>query len=131
MTQVSRQWRTGAYRVGVAAGRLSRVPEPAERLDRARDGVLAEPLIADVARGDDAAAPLLLDQHAGRRGVLVLVEIDDRDVGALFRAADRDRAADAAVAAGDQRGLALSLPAARYSRISERGLGTMSERRPG
>ena len=53
--------------------------------------------------------PCVLDQALGRLGVLVLVEVDDRDVGALLGEGDRDRAADAAVAAGDQRDLAVEL----------------------
>ena len=44
-------------------------------------------------------------------GVLVLVEVDDRDVGALLGEDDRDGAADAAVAAGDERDLAAQLAA--------------------
>jgi hypothetical protein len=39
----------------------------------------------------------------------MVVEVDDRNVGALLGEADRDRAADPAVATGDQRGPALEL----------------------
>ena len=61
--------------------------------------------IGDIARQENAAAPFLLDRALGLLGVLVLVEIGDRDVGALAREQHRDRAADAGIAAGDQRHL--------------------------
>ena len=49
-------------------------------------------------------------------GVVLFVEVDDRDVGALARECDGDRAADAAVAAGDQGSPALELAAAAVLR---------------
>jgi hypothetical protein len=73
------------------AGIVDQQVESAERLDRTRDRVLAERLVADVARDDDAAAALLLDQRPGRRGIFMVVEVDDRNVGALLGEADRDR----------------------------------------
>ena len=57
--------------------------------------------IGDVAGDQDAAAPFLLDRALGFLGVLVLVEIDDRDIGAFAREQHRHRAADAGIAAGD------------------------------
>src|SRR5690606_7270512 len=45
--------------------------------------------------------------------VAVLAQVDDGDVGALAREQHGDGAADAGVAAGDQRGPALELAAAR------------------
>ena len=73
---------------------------------------LAERRVLDVA-GDQQAAPAFgLDAALGLRGVLVLVEVDDRDVGALAREQHRHRAADAGVAAGDERRHALELAAA-------------------
>ena len=69
-------------------------------------------LVAEVARDRDAAPILRLDPALGRAGVVVLVEVEDRDVGPLLGETDRDRAADAAVAAGDQRGLAGELAGA-------------------
>ena len=86
--------------------------EPAEGLDGAREGLAAERLVADVAGDREAAPPLFLDQLPGRAGVGVLVEIDDRDLGALLGEADRDRPADPAVAAGDQGDLAGELAGA-------------------
>ena len=53
----------------------------------------------------DAAAAFLLDRALGLLGVLVLVEIGQRDVGALAGEQHRHRPADAGVAAGDQRNL--------------------------
>ncbi len=77
--------------------------EPAERLHGLRDRGLAEFRIGDVARQQDAAAPFVLDRALGFVGVLVLVEIGDRDVGAFAGEQHRDRAADAGIAAGDER----------------------------
>jgi hypothetical protein len=74
------------------AGVVDQQVELAERLDGARDRVLAERLVADVARDGQAAAALLLDQRLGRGRILMLVEIDDRDVRALLGEPDRDRA---------------------------------------
>ena len=54
--------------------------------------------------------PSLLDEPPGLLGVLVLVEVDDGDVGALLGEGDRDGAADAAVAAGDQGAPAFQAP---------------------
>ena len=72
----------------------------------------AEALVADVARDRDARRPSSSISARVERGVVVLVEIEDRDVGALLGEADRDRAADPAVAAGDQRDLARELAGA-------------------
>ena len=74
--------------------------------------LLAESLVADVAGELDRLAALVGDQTHGFLGVLVLLEIDDGDLGAFARHGDRDRAADAAVAAGDQRHLVLEPAAA-------------------
>ena len=75
----------------------------------------------------------------GDARVLVFVEVDDRDVGAFAREQHRDGAADAGVAAGDQRDLALELAAAfvvrRFEARRERevafqaGFGEMLRRR--
>ena len=66
--------------------------------------------VGDVARQQEAARALGLDRLARRLGVVVLVEIDDRDVGAFARVQDGDGAADAGIAAGDERDLARSFP---------------------
>ena len=79
--------------------------ELAELLHRLLHRVLAEFRIGDIARQQNAAAAFLLDGPLGLLGVLVLVEIGDRDVGALARKEHGHRAADAGVAAGDQRDL--------------------------
>ena len=67
----------------------------------ALDRLPAEHLVADVAREQERAAALVLDQARGLLRVVVLLQIEDRDQRALARHRDRDRAADAAVAAGD------------------------------
>ena len=79
--------------------------ELAEFLDGLLDRVLAEFGVGDIAGEENAAAAFLLDSLLGLLGVLVLVEIGERDVGALAREEHRDRAADAGIAAGDQRHL--------------------------
>src|SRR5690606_40108511 len=94
---------------GLLAGMVDQEVEPAERLDRAGDCVPAERLVAYVAGEGDAAAARFLDQCLGRCRIIVLVQIEDGDVGPLLGEADRDRTADAAVAPGDQRGHAVEL----------------------
>ena len=82
--------------------------EPAELLDRLLDAALAERLVADIARDLDARrGPRSRPARSVSSASLCSFEIDDRDVSALARHGDRDGAADAAVAAGDQRDLAL------------------------
>ena len=75
----------------------------------ALDRLPAEHLVADVAREQEALAALRLDQARGFLRVVVFLQIEDRDQRALARHRDRDRAADAAVAAGDDRDLVLEL----------------------
>ena len=57
--------------------------------------------IADVAGDQDDLASLALHQRLDLGGILVLVQIGDDDVGTFPGIGDRDRAADAAVATGD------------------------------
>src|SRR5262245_50166969 len=52
-------------------------------LHRALDGLRAKRGRADVARLREGTAPLALDEARGLARVLVLLEIEDRDVGAL------------------------------------------------
>src|SRR5690606_6154259 len=54
-------------------------------------------------------AALGLDVALHLLGVGVLLQVDDRDVGALLGEVQRHGASDAAIAAGDQRHLALEL----------------------
>jgi hypothetical protein len=65
--------------------------------------------VADVAGDGQALAPGGLDVALRFLGVLVLVLVEDHHVGALLGEADGDRAADAAVAAGDDGALAREL----------------------
>ena len=69
-----------------------------------------------------ALRALLLDDLAGLLGVVMLAQIEDRDVGALAGEQHRDRPADAAVGAGDQRDLALEPAGSRIARLPV-GLG--------
>src|SRR5690606_28301309 len=52
---------------------------------------------------------MLLDLGGRHLGVVVLVEVDDGHVGTLHGEVDRDGSADPAIAAGDERHLALEL----------------------
>src|SRR5690606_8203407 len=83
----------------------------------------AEALIADVA-GDQQAAPALgLHQALGFVGILPLVEEDDADIRPLAREKDRHRPPDAAVAAGNQRHLAIELATALVLAAFSPGFG--------
>ncbi len=57
--------------------------------------------VFDVAREQDGFAAGILDQALGLLGVLMLAEIGDQHVCALARKRDGHRAADAAIASGD------------------------------
>ncbi len=83
--------------------------ELAEFLDGAPDHIGADPALADVAGDGEAAPPLVLDRPLGHRRVLVLVEIEDGDIGALAGEQHRHRPADAGIAAGDDRHRILQL----------------------
>ena len=74
-------------------------------------------LVADVAGEGDRPAPLLLDDLAGLGRVVMLAQIGNGDVGAFAREQRGDRAADAAVGAGDQRDLALEAAGTREARL--------------
>ena len=78
--------------------------------DCSADCVPAEGFGADVAGdGQAAAASSRLDPPLGLLGVLVLVEVDDRDVGTFPGKRDGGGPADPAVAAGDDGDLVLEL----------------------
>ena len=99
------------------AGVVDEDVEPAELIDGLLHRLLAELLVADVAGNGDRLAPFLLDDLLGLGGVVMLAQIDDGDVRAFAREQRGDRAADAAVAAGDQRHLALQPAGARIARL--------------
>src|SRR4029079_17460339 len=99
--------------VGVLlAGIVDENVEPAQLVDRLADGSLAELLVADVAGDRDRLAPLLLDNLPGPGGVVMFAQVKDGDVGAFTGEQRRDRSADAAVGAGDERHLVLQSPGA-------------------
>src|SRR3954462_7132369 len=64
----------------------------------------------DVAGDQHTATPGLLHPAPGFLRVLVLIEVADQQVRAFARERDGDRAADAAVTAGDDRHLVLETP---------------------
>src|SRR5690606_29157022 len=90
-------------RVELERGVVDEDVDPAELVDDPLHGIVAEGRVAHVARDGEAAPPLLLHRAPGLLGVLVLAEVEDGDVGSLTREEDEDRAADARVAAGDDR----------------------------
>src|ERR1044071_9311235 len=92
------------------------VDEDVERsifVDRLLHGGATEIRIAHVAGDEETAAAFVAFDDALRffRVDLLDVEVDDRDVRAFAREQHRDRAADAGVAAGDDRDFALELAA--------------------
>ena len=76
------------------------------------DRPLAELAVLHVAGNDHAASTFGFDVLLGVPGVVMLVEIDDADVGAFAGEEDRHRAPDARVAAGHDRRHPLELAAA-------------------
>jgi hypothetical protein len=93
--------------VGVLlAGVVDEDVEPAELVHRLGDDRVAMGFLAKVAGYRDRAAALGLDDAPGLGGVVMLAQIGNGDVGALAREQGGDRAADAAVGAGDDRDLA-------------------------
>ncbi|PAV74130.1 hypothetical protein WR25_09724 [Diploscapter pachys] len=107
--------------------------DPAERLHRLGDHGAALIGLRQVARDQYRLPPLRLDQRLGRLGIVMFVEIGDQHVGALARKGQGDRAADAAVAAGDDRLLAGKAPGALVARFAMVGarvhvLGTAGDR---
>ena len=102
----------------------------AERLERGGDDLAAVRGVRDIAVDQHGLAAGLLHQRGGVLGVVVLVEVGDQHVGALAGVGDRHRPSDAAVAAGDHRGLAGQLAGSAIAVLaavrpgSHRGLGT-------
>src|SRR5688572_19618976 len=91
--------------------------ETTEILYDTSDRAFAERLVADVTRDKQAPATLLFHETLRLLRVIVLVQVDDADIGALFGERDRDRAPDAAVAARDQGDLIAQLPASSLFRV--------------
>src|SRR5947209_600018 len=84
--------------------------ELAEFAHRARHYVLAELAVTDVPGDEQTAAALLLDSLLGDLRVALLgTEIGDGDIGALAGKQHGNRAADAGIAAGNDRDLVLQL----------------------
>ena len=79
--------------------------------------LIAERLVADIPGNGECAAAFLLDDLPGLGGIVMLAEIDDGDVRAFTCEQRGDRPAYAAVAAGDQRHLAIEPPGARIARL--------------
>ena len=80
--------------------------DTAEFGDSALDYPAAVRRVGQVARHQYTLAAGVFNELRHLGGILVFVEIGDQHVGALAGVGDGDRAADAAVAAGDHRALA-------------------------
>jgi hypothetical protein len=91
--------------VKLEGGIVDQNVEAAQFLHCPLDGIEAEGALGDIACDHQAASPVGLDGAARDLGVLGLVEMHDGDIGALAREQHRHGAADARVAAGDQRDL--------------------------
>src|SRR5690606_41299063 len=97
----------GARPIGPGAGVGDGHAQPAAVADGVLDALAAVPLLGHVAAECAAAAPGGLDQAGGVPGVVVLLQVGDRDVGALLGERDGGGAPDAGVAAGDEGAAAL------------------------
>src|SRR5262249_48317904 len=114
--------------------------ETAELSNCLLDGLPADRRVANVAAEEKKARPMLLDQLPRLLGVAVLVEVDPGHVRSLLREGNRHRAADAAIAAGDQGNAPMELVAARLGVVLclrswphlafETGLPVLGLRRP-
>jgi hypothetical protein len=68
-----------------------------------RDSRPAESFLPDIARYEETLAALSFDQPPGFPRILVLVQVNDRHIGAFLRKQDGDGPADPAVPTGDER----------------------------
>jgi hypothetical protein len=99
------------------AGIVDQDIEPAEGVDYLLHGAEAEIAAAEVAGDADGAAALGLDELLRVRRILMLVEVEDGDIRAFAGEQHGDRAADPAVAAGDDRDLVLQPVGAGIARL--------------
>src|SRR4029077_1167872 len=91
-----------AHRVFLERGVVDQDVELAERFRGLLHRRLAEAEIGNVAPHGDAAPAFGFDGAFGLLGIGVLGQVCDRNVCALARIKDRDRAADPGIAAGDE-----------------------------
>ena len=91
--------------------------EAAELFHGLVDNATADLFVADIARQQDAFSAMLLDALPRLLRIAIFLEIVDRHVGAFLGEGDRHRTADAAVAAGDERDLAVEFTAAAMLRV--------------
>ena len=103
------------------AGIVDEHVEPPELVDGFLDRALAETLVADVAGNGDRPASFLFDNVLGLGGIVVLAQVQDGDVGAFAREQGADRAANAAVAAGDDGDLAVEPTRSGIARLPAPG----------
>ncbi len=98
--------------------------DPPELLARGRDDVDAGLLLRQVRRKQQALTARLAHEALGDLCVVLLLrQVHDRDVGALSGEGDRDGAADAGVAARDERLAALQAAATHPAVLTVVGRG--------
>ena len=108
----------------LATGIVDQDVQPAQLGHGALDHLLAEALVAQVARNGDGHAALRLDQRHDRVGIGLFVgQIADGDVRTLAGKGDGCCGADAAVAAGDQGALAQQAACAAIAGLAMVGQG--------
>ena len=108
----------------LATGVVDQDIQPAQLRDGAFDHLLAEGLLAQIAGDGDGGAAIRAD--AGHDTVcigLFVGQIGDGNIGTFAGKGDGRSRADAAVAAGDQRALALQAPAAAIAGLTVVGQG--------
>src|SRR5689334_5814000 len=106
--------------------------ETPEFVERAIDDRRAVVLVLNVAGQRDRTSAGLLDPHLGvLRIPLFLWKVADQNVGALACEGNRDRAADAAVAARDERDLIRQAPEAAIRFLAVIGAWTHLSGRSG
>jgi hypothetical protein len=98
----------------------------------ALDDPLAVLLVSDVAGDEHDAAAGLLNPARGLAGVVFLLgQVGDQDIGAFAREGNGHGAADAGIAAGDDRGATLELATTFVRLLAVVGLGRHLCRMPG
>ena len=95
--------------------------EPSESTHRLVDHPPALVLVADVGAESNEFAAQVFDQALGLARVVVFLEVNDRNSGALLRCSDRYRAPDTAISARDQNSPILQF-------VGPAVLGTVAER---
>ena len=106
------------HRFSLIGGVVDEQINPAEFAGGSLDDAPAVRLLGKVAGNQHRTPPGGLDQLLGLARILVLVPVRDEDVGAFAREREGDRAADAAVGAGDDSRLVFQSAEALVGRLA-------------